>query len=73
MDERKKTDLRNRLAKYCQRYQSNNMAAASLKNISAATISNILNGKWNIISEDMWKRLESQLVNSWATRSSTAA
>ena len=64
MDERKKTDLRNRLAKYCQRYQSNNMAAASLKNISAATISNILNGKWNIISEDMWKRLESQLVKN---------
>lgn len=64
MDERKKTDLRNRLAKYCQRYQSNNMAAASLKNISAATISNILTGKWNIISEDMWKRLESQLVKN---------
>ena len=64
MDENKKTEVRNRLAKYCQRYPSNNMAAASLKNISSATISNILNGKWNNISEDMWKRLESQLVKN---------
>ena len=64
MEESKKTDVRNRLAKYCQRYPSNNMASASLKNISAATISNILNGKWNNISEDMWKRLESQLVKN---------
>lgn len=64
MDENKKTEVRNKLAKYCQRYPSNNMASASLKNISAATISNILNGKWNNISEDMWKRLESQLVKN---------
>jgi hypothetical protein len=63
MDEKKKTDLRNRLARYCQRYASNNMAAASLKDISAATISNILNGKWdNIVGDKMWQRLEAQLV-----------
>ena len=64
MDESKKTEVRNKLAKYCQRYPSNNMASASLKSISAATISNILNGKWSNISEDMWKRLESQLVKN---------
>lgn len=64
MEEPKRTELRNRLARYCQRYPSNNMAAASLKNISAATISNILNGKFNIISEEMWRRLESQLVRN---------
>ena len=64
MEDNKKQEVRNRLAKYCQRYPSNNMAAASLKSISAATISNILNGKWNNISEDMWKRLESQLVKN---------
>lgn len=64
MEESKKTEVRNKLAKYCQRYPSNNMASASLKNISAATISNILNGKWNQISEDMWKRLESQLIKN---------
>jgi len=64
MDEKKKTELRDRLARYVQRYPSNNMAAASLKNISAATISNFLNGKWNLISDDMWRRLESQLVKN---------
>ena len=64
MDENKKTELRNRLAKYCQRYPSNNMAAASLKNISSATISNILNGKWKNISDAMWRSLESQLVKN---------
>lgn len=64
MDESKKTEVRNKLAKYCQRYPSNNMASASLKNISASTISNILNGKLNTISEDMWKRLESQLIKN---------
>ena len=64
MDDNKKMEVRNKLAKYCQRYPSNNMASASLKNISAATISNILNGKWNNISDDMWKRLESQLVKN---------
>ena len=64
MEENKKTEIRNRLAKYCQRYPSNNMASASLKNISAATISNILNGKWNQISDEMWRRLESQLVRN---------
>lgn len=64
MDNSKKTEIRNRLAKYCQRYPSNNMAAASLKDISAATISNILNEKWNSISDVMWKRLESQLVKN---------
>ena len=40
------------------------MAAASLKDISTATISNILNEKWNSISDAMWKRLESQLVKN---------
>ena len=64
MEDIKKSEIRDRLAKYCQRYPSNNMASASLKNISAATISNILNGKWNNISDDMWKRLESQLVKN---------
>ena len=64
MDDNKKTDIRNRLAKYCQRYPSNNMASASLKGISSATISNILNGKWNQISDEMWRRLESQLVRN---------
>ena len=57
-----KEKTRDRLARYVQRYPSTNMAAASLKDISAATVSNIITGKWNLISDKMWSRLEAQLV-----------
>lgn len=60
----KKSKIRERAALYVQRYPSQNMAANSLKGISAATLSNIINGKWNGISEEMWLRLESQLVKN---------
>lgn len=62
--EQQKTKTRDRLARYVQRYPSQNMAAVSLKGISAATVSNILSGKWKNISEDMWQRLESQLIKN---------
>ena len=62
--EQQKTKTRDRLARYVQRYPSQNMAAVSLKGISAATVSNILSGKWKNISEDMWPRLESQLIKN---------
>ena len=62
--EQQKTKTRDRLARYVQRYPSQNMAAVSLKGISAATFSNILSGKWKNISEDMWQRLESQLIKN---------
>ncbi len=60
----KKSKTRERAALYVQRYPSQNMAANSLKGISAATLSNIINGKWNGISEEMWLCLESQLVKN---------
>jgi len=60
--EGKKTQIRDRVALYVQRYPSQNMAANSLKGISAATLSNILNGKWDKISEEMWLRLDAQIV-----------
>ena len=74
MEDKKKTELRNRLARYCQLRSSKNMAAASLKDISAATISNILNGKWNLISDEMWRRLEAKLVKNegWQIFSTSA-
>lgn len=64
MTEENKNKTRERLARYVQRYPSQNMAAVSLKGISAATVSNILSGKWKNISEDMWQRLESQLIKN---------
>ena len=72
--EEQKQKTRDRLAQYVQRYPSLNMAAASLKDVSAATVSNILGGKWNLISEKMWQRLEAQLVRheGWQIFATTA-
>lgn len=64
MTDEQKGKVQQRLALYVQRYPSQNMAANSLKGISPATISNILTGKWSKISEEMWMRLESQLVKN---------
>ena len=64
MNTEQKQKIQQRLALYVQRYPSQNMAANSLKDISPATISNILTGKWSKISEEMWLRLESQLVKN---------
>lgn len=63
IQETQKKKIRERAALYVQRYPSQNMAANSLKGISAATLSNIINGKWDKISDEMWLRLDSQLVS----------
>ena len=62
--EEQKQKTRDRLARYVQRYPSLNMASASLKDISSATVSNILSGKWSLISDKMWQRLDAQLVRN---------
>ena len=62
-----KTAIAQLLKEYCARYQSQNKAAESLKGISAATVSCIINGKWDRIADEMWLRLKAQLTlgNSW--------
>lgn len=46
---------------YVGRYPSQNKAAASLNGISAATLSAMLNGRHESISEDMWRNVASQV------------
>lgn len=58
------------LKKYVETYPSQNKAAASLKNISPANVSQILNGNWDLVSDAMWNNLASQLntgANEWQT------
>lgn len=55
------------LEKYCDRYGSRNSAAQSLKNVSASTISSILNGKYENISDAMWKSIRSQVNDPTAS------
>ena len=55
-----------RLAEYCSRYaaggadRGQNKAAASLKGVSAATVSHILSGDWALIADEMWRNVAAQ-------------
>lgn len=64
ISEEKKREIRDSLEKYCERYASRNSAAESLKNVSASTVSAILNGKWEFISDTMWKSIRAQVGDS---------
>ena len=67
MNKEQKEQIRSRLEAYVRRYPSQNKAVNSLKGASAATVSSILNGKWDLISDEMWMKLSSQLdgVSEW--------
>lgn len=54
------------LREYCDRYDSQNKAAASLKGVSAATVSQMLNGNWELIKDEMWRNVASQVGYSGA-------
>ncbi|MBQ7899333.1 MAG: ATP-binding protein [Bacteroidales bacterium] len=69
-----KSRIQHQLDAHCARYSSQNKAANALKGVSVAVISDIRNGKWDRISDDMWRKLESQLVASgeWKVYGTTA-
>lgn len=69
-----KSRIQHQLDAHCARYSSQNKAANALKGASVAVISDIRNGKWDRISEDMWRKLESQLVaaGEWKIYGTTA-
>lgn len=56
------------LRKYVARYPSQNKAAASLKGVSAATVSAILNGNHDLISEEMWRNVANQTSRAISPR-----
>jgi hypothetical protein len=63
-----KQGISERLREYCARYESQNKAAASLKNVSSATISQMLNGNWELIKDEMWRNVATQIgysTESW--------
>ena len=49
------------LRKYCERYEGQNKASASLKGVSSATVSQMLNGNWELIKDEMWRNVSSQI------------
>ena len=56
-----KEDIRAKLAQHVTLFSSQNKAANSLKGVSSATISQILNGKWDLISDEMWRNISAQV------------
>jgi len=56
-----KQQIKSKLADYCTRYESQNKAANSLKGVSSATISQMLNDNWELIKGEMWKNVAAQI------------
>ncbi|MGL4518422.1 MAG: AAA family ATPase [Phocaeicola sp.] len=56
-----KEGIRAALNTYCNNYPSRNRAAESLQNVSSAIISQVLNGKFDTVSDDMFNRIAMQI------------
>lgn len=61
METIKKQNICNALRTYCERYESQNKAANSMKGVSSATISQMLNGNWELIKDEMWRNVAAQI------------
>ena len=57
----RKRDIQNALADYCARYGGQSKAAKILDGVSSGTISQMVNGNWENISDDMWRKVASQI------------
>lgn len=52
-----KLQIKERLAEYCQQVGSQNKASKTISGVSSATISQILNDNWELITDDMFRRV----------------
>ena len=52
-----KKQIVEKLTAYVERIGSQNKAAKTMKGVSAATISQMINGNWDKIAEEMWKKV----------------
>lgn len=70
MTKTEKEQIKVQLSAYCERMGSQNKAANSLKEVSSATISKILNEDWELINDRMWRHIGSQIgldKKTWIT------
>ncbi|MDP1810572.1 MAG: AAA family ATPase [Sediminibacterium sp.] len=61
MQQLEKSQIKDALVSYVKRYDSQNAAANSLRDISSATISQVLNNNWEQISDPMWRKISKQI------------
>jgi DNA transposition AAA+ family ATPase len=61
MNNSEKRQVAEKLSDYCSRFGSRNRAAASLKGVSSATVTQVLNDNWEQIADSMWRNIASQI------------
>ncbi len=61
MKQTEKKSIGEALKHYCELKGSQNRAAASLKGVSSATVSCVLNNNWELITDDMWRKISTQI------------
>lgn len=61
MNTTEKERLAEALASYCEHKGSQNKAAHSLKGVSSAVISKLLNREWELIANEMWRNIAAQI------------
>ena len=60
MQKDEKKQIAARLKEYCAQKGSQNKAANSMNGVSSATISKVLSGDWETISDEMWRTIAAQ-------------
>lgn len=61
MQKDERQQIAGRLREYCAQKGSQNKAANSLNGVSSATVSKVLSGDWDTISDEMWRTIASQI------------
>ncbi|MEG2600007.1 MAG: ATP-binding protein [Muribaculaceae bacterium] len=61
MQEQEKQQIRKALRDFCTNKGSQNKAANALQGVSSATISQVLNSNWELITDEMWRTIASQI------------
>ena len=70
MESTKKDQIVEKLKEYITRFESQNKAANSLKGVSSATISQMVNQNWDLIKDEMWRNVAAQIgyaESEWVT------
>ena len=68
MKRTEKQEIADRVKEYVGNKESQRQAAATLRGVSSATLSQIINGKWELISDEMWRTVATQVgydTNRW--------
>lgn len=56
-----KQQIRSKLAEFCEIKGGQNKAANAMRRVSPSTLSQVLNGNWDLISDEMWRTIASQV------------